>query len=129
MAHIVYELDIIPDSYGLDWIGSAKMDPFPILGHPVYAVGFQLWPVLSKTAEKYASDMQVTERLFRCIRYALRCLGKHLNTLFNPVLTQVGTDVLRREITEGRLESQLHLRIFFRIMFMNEILPQLFSPP
>ena len=49
----------------------------------------QLWPVLAKAAQKYASDFQVTERLFRCIRYALRCLGKRLTSLFNPVLTQV----------------------------------------
>ena len=25
--HIVYEFDLIPAIYGLDWIGSAKMDP------------------------------------------------------------------------------------------------------
>jgi len=55
----------------------------------VYRRYVQLWPVLSKAAQKYASNMQVMERLFRCIRYALRCLGKHLNALFNPVLAQV----------------------------------------
>jgi len=31
VVHIVYEFDLVPDIYGLDWIGSAKMDPCPTL--------------------------------------------------------------------------------------------------
>lgn len=50
---------------------------------------FQVWPVLSNCFQKYSGDSGIIERCCRCVRYAVRCLGKTSCDLLNPVLSQV----------------------------------------
>lgn len=45
--------------------------------------------MLSRACEKYQSDVRIIERCCRCIRFAIRCLGKNSATLLTPLVTQV----------------------------------------
>jgi len=49
----------------------------------------QAMPVLLRSVDHYSSDGRIIERLFRCFRYAIRCLGSDHFDLFDPVLTKV----------------------------------------
>lgn len=57
--------------------------------HPCQPVIMELWPVLSQACSKYQADIRVIERCCRCIRFAIRCLGKNSATLLNPLVTQM----------------------------------------
>ncbi|XP_059139993.1 transportin-3-like isoform X2 [Physella acuta] len=57
--------------------------------HPCQAVILEVWPVLSRACEKYQSDVRIIERCCRCIRFAIRCLGKNSATLLTPLVTQM----------------------------------------
>ncbi|XP_012941104.1 transportin-3 [Aplysia californica] len=57
--------------------------------HPCQAVILEVWPVLSKACEKYQADDRIIERCCRCIRFAIRCLGKNSATLLTPLVTQM----------------------------------------
>lgn len=59
--------------------------------HPCQSVIMETWPVLSSTCEKYQADVRIIERCCRCIRYAVRCLGKHSSDLLAPLVTQMVT--------------------------------------
>ena len=45
--------------------------------------------MLSNTCSKFQSDVRIVERCCRCIRFAVRCLGKGSATLLTPLVTQV----------------------------------------
>ena len=49
----------------------------------------KVWPVLSSACKKYQADVRIVERCCRCIRFAVRCLGKGSATLLTPLVTQV----------------------------------------
>ncbi|ESO89343.1 hypothetical protein LOTGIDRAFT_177445 [Lottia gigantea] len=57
--------------------------------HPCQAVIQEVWVVLSQACNKYQSDVRITERCCRCIRFAIRCLGKNSATLLTPLVTQM----------------------------------------
>lgn len=57
--------------------------------HPCRDVIVQVWPVLSNCFQKYSGDSGIIERCCRCVRYAVRCLGRTSCDLLNPVLSQI----------------------------------------
>uniref|UniRef100_A0A2C9JGA5 Importin N-terminal domain-containing protein n=1 Tax=Biomphalaria glabrata TaxID=6526 RepID=A0A2C9JGA5_BIOGL len=57
--------------------------------HPCQGVVVEVWPVLSRSCEKYQSDVRIIERCCRCIRFAIRCLGRNSATLLTPLVTQM----------------------------------------
>lgn len=57
----------------------------------LYCVLQQVWPVLSRACDKYQGDVRITERCCRCIRFAIRCLGKQSADLLTPLVSQVRT--------------------------------------
>ncbi|KAL5010143.1 hypothetical protein ScPMuIL_012448 [Solemya velum] len=57
--------------------------------HPCQAVIQEVWPVLSEACTKYQADVRVVERCCRCIRFAVRCLGKSSASLLTPLVTQM----------------------------------------
>ncbi|KAK7108377.1 transportin-3-like isoform X2 [Littorina saxatilis] len=57
--------------------------------HPCQPVIMEMWPVLSQACNKYQADVRVIERCCRCIRFAIRCLGKNSATLLTPLVTQM----------------------------------------
>ncbi|XP_064628883.1 transportin-3-like [Lineus longissimus] len=57
--------------------------------HPCKPVIEEIWPVLSKTCDLYQDDVRVIERCCRCIRFAVRCVGKGSASLLTPLVTQM----------------------------------------
>lgn len=57
--------------------------------HPVLPVLEELWPVLSRTFVKFAADLRVMERTCRCVRYAIRCVGKQAVVILEPLVKQI----------------------------------------
>lgn len=57
--------------------------------HPCQTVIHELWPVLSEACSKYQADNRIIERCCRCIRFAVRCLGKSSLPLLTPLVTQM----------------------------------------
>lgn len=57
--------------------------------HPCQPVIQEVWPTMSNTCNKFQADVRVVERCCRCIRYAVRCLGKDSATLLTPLVTQM----------------------------------------
>lgn len=49
----------------------------------------QMWPVLSNVCSTYQRDVRVMERCCRCIRFAVRCVGKFSTHLLEPIVKQV----------------------------------------
>ncbi|KMQ93334.1 transportin-3 [Lasius niger] len=57
--------------------------------HPCQSVVVEMWPVLSNVCEKYQRDVRVMERCCRCIRFAVRCVGKYSAHLLEPIVKQI----------------------------------------
>ncbi|XP_030844509.1 transportin-3 isoform X2 [Strongylocentrotus purpuratus] len=57
--------------------------------HPCLVVLQEIWPVLSETCTKYQADIRVIERYCRCLRFAIRCIGKSAAALLTPLVTQM----------------------------------------
>lgn len=57
--------------------------------HPCREVLTEVWPVLSKTCDKYQQDSRIMERVCRCLRYAVRCVGKQAAHLLEPLVKQM----------------------------------------
>ncbi|XP_054715375.1 transportin-3-like [Uloborus diversus] len=57
--------------------------------HPCQPVVEKVWPLLSETCAKYQSDVRIIERCCRCIRFAIRCVGKQSASLLEPLVTQM----------------------------------------
>lgn len=53
------------------------------------AVFTEIWPVLSETCNKFQSDTRVMERCCRCLRFAVRCVGRQSCHLLQPIVQQV----------------------------------------
>jgi len=45
--------------------------------------------VLSKSFEKYGADVRIIERCCRCVRFAIRCLGRNSISLLEPLVSLV----------------------------------------
>ncbi|KAI0229589.1 Transportin-3 [Lamellibrachia satsuma] len=57
--------------------------------HPCQPVVQEVWPTLSKTCDRYQADVRIIERCCRCIRFAVRCVGKASVTLLTPLVMQM----------------------------------------
>uniref|UniRef100_A0A8C3L4J8 Transportin-3 n=1 Tax=Chrysolophus pictus TaxID=9089 RepID=A0A8C3L4J8_CHRPC len=57
--------------------------------HPCQKVIQEIWPVLSETLNKHSADNRIVERCCRCLRFAVRCVGKGSAALLQPLVTQV----------------------------------------
>lgn len=57
--------------------------------HPCQSVITEVWPVLSNTCNKYQADIRVMERCCRCLRFAVRCVGKQSAHLLEPLVKQI----------------------------------------
>jgi len=57
--------------------------------HPCQQAVGLVWPVLSNACIKYQTDVRIIERICRCIRFIIRCLGKHAQSLLKPLVTQI----------------------------------------
>ncbi|KAL0119670.1 hypothetical protein PUN28_007838 [Cardiocondyla obscurior] len=57
--------------------------------HPCQSVVTEMWPVLSNVCETYQRDVRVIERCCRCIRFAVRCVGKNSAHLLEPIVKQI----------------------------------------
>ncbi|XP_055641944.1 transportin-3 isoform X2 [Toxorhynchites rutilus septentrionalis] len=49
------------------------------------------WNVLSRAMECYKNDSKIMERIVRCIRYAIRCIGKQAIPILEPLVKQIIT--------------------------------------
>ncbi|WAR09032.1 TNPO3-like protein [Mya arenaria] len=57
--------------------------------HPCLPVIQEVWPVLAQACNKYQADVRIVERCCRCIRFAIRCLGKSSSPLLQPLVPQM----------------------------------------
>ncbi|OXB56065.1 hypothetical protein ASZ78_013147 [Callipepla squamata] len=57
--------------------------------HPCQKVIQEIWPVLSETLNKHSADIRIVERCCRCLRFAVRCVGKGSAALLQPLVTQM----------------------------------------
>ncbi|XP_067009893.2 transportin-3 isoform X2 [Anabrus simplex] len=57
--------------------------------HPCQAVITEIWPVLSNACNKYQADLRIMERCCRCLRFAVRCVGKQSVHLLEPLVKQI----------------------------------------
>ncbi|XP_055614222.1 transportin-3 isoform X2 [Uranotaenia lowii] len=49
------------------------------------------WSVLSQAMERYKNDSKVMERIVRCIRYAIRCIGQQAIPILETLVKQIIT--------------------------------------
>lgn len=56
----------------------------------MFFFSLQIWPVLSETLNTHQADNRIVERCCRCLRFAVRCVGKGSAALLQPLVTQVG---------------------------------------
>ncbi|KAI4481697.1 hypothetical protein M0804_009218 [Polistes exclamans] len=57
--------------------------------HPCRMVIIEMWPVLSNVCTQYQHDPRLMERVCRCLRFAVRCVGKQLAHLLKPLVEQI----------------------------------------
>uniref|UniRef100_A0AAG5CVM2 Transportin-3 n=1 Tax=Anopheles atroparvus TaxID=41427 RepID=A0AAG5CVM2_ANOAO len=49
------------------------------------------WSVLSRVLDRYKNDSKIMERIVRCIRYAIRCIGRQAMPILRPLVEQIIT--------------------------------------
>lgn len=57
--------------------------------HPCMRALYDAWPLISEVLNKYQTDAKVMERASRCIRYAMRAIGKRAAPLLDPLVKQI----------------------------------------
>ncbi|EDO32037.1 predicted protein [Nematostella vectensis] len=57
--------------------------------HPCQVVVEEVWPTLANLCEKYQHDVKIIERCCRCMRFAVRCIGKSAGNLLSPMVDQM----------------------------------------
>ncbi|KAK7861760.1 hypothetical protein R5R35_010783 [Gryllus longicercus] len=57
--------------------------------HPCLRILLEMWPYLSKACNKYQGDVRVMERCCRCLRFAIRCVGKQSTQILEPLVQQI----------------------------------------
>lgn len=55
--------------------------------HPCKPVVEELWPVVSGVCSKFSADLRVVERVCRCVRFMVRCLGSSTVGILSPLVT------------------------------------------
>jgi len=59
--------------------------------HPCQTVIEELWPLLSGITNKFKADERIMERVCRCLRFAIRCVGDGFRNLLQPFVEQIIT--------------------------------------
>lgn len=59
--------------------------------NPCVFVIISNWAVLSRAMECYKNDPKIMERIVRCIRYAIRCVGKQAMPILESLVKQIIT--------------------------------------
>lgn len=54
-----------------------------------------MWPVLSNVCTEYQHDARLMERCCRCLRFAVRCVGKYSAHLLEPLVKQVHNNIIK----------------------------------
>lgn len=93
-ADIKIELNQRSDpSYWLDRIAAIVRYTNPDVRdtevHPCFGILCEVWPIISQIFEKYQTDARVMERSCRCLRYAMRSIGKQAAPLLEPLVKQI----------------------------------------
>ena len=57
--------------------------------HPCQSVITEMWPVLSNVCDIYQEDPRLMERCCRCLRFAVRCIGRHSVHILEPLVKQI----------------------------------------
>lgn len=57
--------------------------------HPGAAVLRANWPSLSKCMDKYQADVRTMERIVRCVRYGIRCVGRQSAPILECLVKQM----------------------------------------
>ncbi|CAH1174165.1 unnamed protein product [Phaedon cochleariae] len=57
--------------------------------HPCKPVVLEVWPVLSRTFDKYQSDLRIMERCCRSVRFMLRCVSQRARELLDQLVGQM----------------------------------------
>ncbi|XP_038639310.1 transportin-3-like isoform X3 [Scyliorhinus canicula] len=57
--------------------------------HPCQKVIQEIWPVISETLYRHQADNRMAERCCRCLRFAIRCVGKGSAMLIQPLVSQM----------------------------------------
>ncbi|KAJ8927136.1 hypothetical protein NQ314_020409 [Rhamnusium bicolor] len=57
--------------------------------HPCKAVILEMWPVMSRTFDKYQSDIRIMERCCRAVRFMLRCVSQQVRELLESLVGQI----------------------------------------
>uniref|UniRef100_A0A4Y0BRW8 Transportin-3 n=1 Tax=Anopheles funestus TaxID=62324 RepID=A0A4Y0BRW8_ANOFN len=82
-------------AFWLDRLASIYRHVNPTVGsnevNPCAFVIINNWNVLSRALERYKNDSKIMERIVRCIRYAIRCIGKQAMPILEPLVKQIIT--------------------------------------
>ncbi|XP_052902812.1 transportin-3 isoform X1 [Anopheles moucheti] len=82
-------------AFWLDRLASIYRHVNPTVGNnevnPCSFVIINNWNVLSRALERYKNDSKIMERIVRCIRYAIRCIGKQAMPILEPLVKQIIT--------------------------------------
>lgn len=77
----------------IDRLASIYRHVNPKLGkdeiNPAVIVIMENWPILSKSIECFQHDDKIMERIFRCIRYAIRCISEQSFPMLEPLVEQM----------------------------------------
>lgn len=57
--------------------------------NPCKPVFLEVWPVLSRTFDKYQTDVRIMERCCRSVRFMLRCVSKQLCEVLQSLVGQI----------------------------------------
>ncbi|XP_019501636.1 PREDICTED: transportin-3 [Hipposideros armiger] len=70
-------------------LDSFMLSPEAAVGLLKGSLPASIWPVLSETLNKHRADNRIVERCCRCLRFAVRCVGKGSAALLQPLVTQM----------------------------------------
>lgn len=57
--------------------------------HPCMVVMNESWPIVSAVMQRHQNDVRIMERSCRCMRYAMRCIGRQAAPLLEPLVKQM----------------------------------------
>ncbi|TWW64393.1 Transportin-3 Importin-12 [Takifugu flavidus] len=80
--------------------------------HPCQKVIQEIWPVLSQTLNTHQADNRIVERCCRCLRFAVRCVGKGSASLLQAARHSGET-----------VWTELHLRSTERMVSVYQVYP------
>lgn len=57
--------------------------------HPCRPVILEVWPILSRTFDKYQADVRIMERCCRSVRFMLRCVSQQVKDILEGLVSQI----------------------------------------